>query len=61
MELLNVKLEIKLNEYLFNSGIISKTEYELARASLINRLTDISENDKINTNSNRETVNDEIT
>jgi len=61
MELLNVKLEIKLNEYLFNSGIISKTEYELARTSLINRLTDISENDKINTNSNRETVNDEIT
>ena len=61
MNLLNIKLEIKLNEYLYESGLISKPEFDHARASLINRLTHADENDKINTNSNREMRNNEVT
>ena len=61
MNLLNIKLEIKLNKYLYESGVISKTEFEAARSSLINRLTHADENDKINTNSNREMINNEVT
>jgi|GEM_PF-2859655 hypothetical protein len=63
MNLLNVKLELKLNEYLYTNGKITQSDYELAKSVLINRLTTVSENDKINyeINSNREMINNEIT
>lgn len=47
MEILNIKIEIKLNEYLFESGEITKIEYESARTVLFNRLTHAVVNDKI--------------
>ena len=63
MEVLNIKLELKLNEYLYANGKISEYDYELARSVLINRLTLAAGDDKINykINSDQEMINNEIT
>jgi len=63
MELLNLKLELKLNKYLYENGKITKTDYELAKSVLINRLTLVSGDDKIDYEiiSDQEMMNNEIT
>lgn len=65
MEIINVKLEIKLNKYLYDCGVINKYTYEVARTALINRLTVVEQNATIEYDyqlkSEQEMIKNEIT
>lgn len=65
MDIINVKLQIKLNKYLYDCGVIDKYTYEVARTVLINRLTLVEENATIEYNyelkSEQEMIKNEIT